>query len=220
MAFVIGKRDDGAEEAGLALEIIVERGLRQPGGLEDLFDGRAGVTALRERLDCGFEHGLTGITEAFLHYYRTVGNRSAESTPNSPSRRGSRISTHTRRRSRLTGHDYALFPSRDAGDLDGREQAPHLAPNRTARQRGVGEGRRRAGEGLREDQGRLRQVVRRSARPRRTAESAREGPESRRRRLHYCCRREDQRQRQPLVSLRPHQQRRGRHVLDRKSTRL
>ncbi len=46
------------------------------------------------------------------------------------------------------GHDYALFPPRDAGDLDRRKQAPHLAADRTARQRGAREGRHRARRGI------------------------------------------------------------------------
>ena len=38
------------------------------------------------------------------------------------------------------GHDYALFPPGDAGHLDRRKQASHLAAHRTARQRGAREG--------------------------------------------------------------------------------
>lgn len=60
-AFVEGVIQDGAVEAGLAFEVVVERGFGEVDFVEDVLDGGAGVALTGEETDGRVEDGLSGV---------------------------------------------------------------------------------------------------------------------------------------------------------------
>src|SRR5262245_52625262 len=73
--FVVSEIEDGAEQACLALEVVVKRGLGQAGGPENVLDRRAGVTLPGKCGDRRFQDRVARGDGLVTHTYRTVGSR-------------------------------------------------------------------------------------------------------------------------------------------------